>query len=117
MLFAFDIFDWIVIKNNLNGWNYDEKTMILEAYSNESISAISSILEREDWQFLWHRFIWLPWSIWGAVVWNAWCFGIEIENNFLEAEVLDLETWDIKIFSKKELVMLFQGELEKKILF
>jgi hypothetical protein len=37
MLFAFDVFSGLVIKNSLKGWSYDEKTQILEAAASESI--------------------------------------------------------------------------------
>lgn len=103
MLFAFDKFNWITIKNNLTWWYYNEKTKILESYSNELISDISMNLEKDFWQNLWHRFIWLPWSIGGAIYWNAWCFWLEIENNFIEAEVLNLESRQLSIMSKKDM--------------
>jgi UDP-N-acetylmuramate dehydrogenase len=93
ILFAFDNYEGIIIKNNLLWWNYDENTKILETNSAESIWDIAQILETDDNQNLWHRFIWLPGSIWGAVFGNAWCFGLETENNFKEAFVLDIVTW------------------------
>ena len=99
-LFAFDHYDGVIVKNNLKWWNYDEKTKILEAYSNEPISNIASVLKKEYWNEIWSRFIWLPWGIWGAVFWNAGCFWLETENNFLEAEVYNIETWQVEVFNK-----------------
>jgi len=104
MLFAFDIFDGIVIKNNLNWWNYDKETKILESYSNELISDIAESLEKDYWQELWHRFIWLPWSIGWAVYWNAGCFWLETENNFLSTTVYNMSTWKIEVLSKNEML-------------
>jgi len=60
LLFAFDIFEWIIINNCLEWWTYDNKTKILESFSNESISDIAKSLY-DNWQTLWKRFIWLPW--------------------------------------------------------
>lgn len=100
LLFAFDNFDWVVIKNCLQWWIYDEETKILETFSNEKIWDIAESLENDYWQNLWHRFIWLPWSIWWAVFGNAWCFWLETEGNFLEAEVLNLENWEVEIIDK-----------------
>ena len=57
MLFAFDIYKGVVIKNNLTGWNYDSDTQILETYSNESIWQIAESLENDYGQDIWHRFI------------------------------------------------------------
>ena len=100
MLFAFDNFDWIVIKNNLLGWTYNKETKILESYSNELISDIAESLENDYGQKLWHRFIGLPGSIGWAVYWNAGCFGLETENNFLEADTIELESGQMSTMSK-----------------
>ena len=114
MLFAFNLYDWIVIKNNLNWWTYNENTKILESYSAESIWDISQILETDDNQDLWHRFIGLPWSIWGAVYWNAWCFWLETENNFVEAFVLDKTTGETKFLSKSDMNFSYRSSILKE---
>lgn len=114
MLFAFDTFDWIVIKNNLFWWTYDTNSKILESFSNEKISDISLKLERDYWQELWHRFIWLPGSIWWAVFGNAWCFWLETENNFLEATIIDLENGQKKVLSKKEMNFSYRNSILKE---
>ncbi len=114
MLFAFDIFEWIVIKNNLNWWNYNKDLKILETYSNELISDIAESLEKDFWQKLWHRFIWLPWTIGWAVYWNAGCFGLETENNFKEAIVYNLSTWSIDILSKKDMNFSYRSSILKE---
>lgn len=113
LLFAFDIFEGIIIKNNLSWWNYNLESKILESYSSERISNIAENLEKDYWQDLWHRFIWLPWSIGWAVFWNAWCFWLETENNFLEAEVLDLETWETEIFDKQKMDFSYRNSFIK----
>jgi len=113
MLFAFDIFDWIIINNCLEWWSYNNETKILDSYSNENISDIAESLF-DNGQLLWKRFIWLPWSIWWAVFWNAWCFWLEIENNFFKAEVLELETWKIKVLDKKESWFEYRNSIYKK---
>ncbi len=114
MLFAFDIFEGIIIKNNLQWWNYDEKNKVLESYSNELISDIAESLEKDYGQNLWHRFIWLPWSIGWAVYWNAGCFGLETENNFREATVLYLSTWKIEKLSTKEMNFTYRSSILKE---
>ena len=114
LLFAFDIFDWIIIKNCLKWWEYNNETKILESYSSEDISNIAESLFNNSWQILWKRFIWLPGSIWWAVFWNAWCFWLEIENNFLEAEVLNIETWKIIVMYKKDMAFEYRNSIIKK---
>jgi len=114
LLFAFNNFDWIIIKNSLLWWNYSNKTKILESNSNELISDIAKKLFN-DGQVLWKRFIWLPWSIWWAVFWNAGCFWLEIENNFVEAEVLDIKTGTIYIFNKLQMEFEYRNSIVKKM--
>lgn len=63
MLFGFDEYSGVVIKNNLLGWDYDSKSRILESYSNDNIWEIAENLEIKHKQNLWHRFIGLPGSI------------------------------------------------------
>lgn len=117
MLFAFDVFDGIVIKNSLLWWSYDETTKILKSYGAESIWSIAESLERDYTQALWHRFIWLPWSIAWAVYWNAWCFGLETENNFISCELYDLESGKIIYLTKDDMMFSYRTsilKLEKK---
>lgn len=113
MLFAFDNYEGIIIKNNLLWWTYSDESQILESYSAESIWDIAQILEIDDNQKLWHRFIGLPGSIWGAVFGNAWCFGLEAENNFIEAFVLDILTWETKFLSKSEMKFSYRSSVLK----
>lgn len=114
VLFAFKKYDGIVIKNCLKWWIYDDVTKILESFAWDFISDIASSLMLDCWQSLWKRFIGLPWSIWWAVFWNAGCFWLEIENNFLEAEVLNLETWKIIHLNKDGVWFEYRSSIFKK---
>lgn len=114
MLFAFDVYEWIIIKNSLSWWKYDRQTKILESYSNESIRKISESLENDYGQAIWHRFIGLPGSIWGAVFGNAWCFWLEIENNFMSAQVINLESGQVSTLSKKDMQFCYRTSIIKE---
>lgn len=114
MLFAFDVYNGLVIKNSLKWWTYDSKSQILETYGSESIWEIAQSLELDYGQNLWHRFIGLPGSIAGAIYWNAGCFGLETENNFLSCEVLDLENGQIKTFEKSDMDFAYRSSRIKK---
>lgn len=113
LLFAFDLYEWVIIKNNLKWWSYDKSSQILHTYSDEWISDIAVSLEKDYNQNLWHRFIWLPWSVWGAIYGNAWCFWLETENNFLDATLYDLETWQIIILSKIDMLFEYRSSFIK----
>ncbi|MFA5917342.1 MAG: UDP-N-acetylmuramate dehydrogenase [Candidatus Gracilibacteria bacterium] len=114
LLFAFDIFNGIIIKNCLQGWDYDNDTKILTAYSSEKIWEIAKTLENDYGQNIWHRFIGLPGSIGGAVFGNAGCFGLETEGNFKEAEVLDLSTGKIEVMDKEKVKFSYRNSIFKE---
>lgn len=114
ILFAFDEYNWVIIKNNLSWYNYDENNKILEAYSNEMISYLAEIVEEKYDNKVWHRFIGLPWSVGWAVFWNAWCFWLEAENNFLSALVLDLESGQRLELSRQEMFFEYRNSKPKK---
>jgi len=134
ILFAFDIFDWLVIKlsnyehiennyvfenyiwirkNNINT-KFRYENGILELSAFENISDVAEILYRENINKKWMRFIWLPWKIAGAVVGNAGCFGLEIENTFLKAEVLNIKTWNLEILDKKAMNFSYRNSIIKQ---
>ncbi|NVP17956.1 UDP-N-acetylmuramate dehydrogenase [Candidatus Gracilibacteria bacterium] len=113
LLFAFDLYEGVIIKNNLKGWSYDKSSHILHTYSDEWISDIANSLEKDFNQDLWHRFIGLPGSIGGAIYGNAGCFGLETENNFLDATLYDLETGQIIILSKIDMLFEYRSSFIK----
>ncbi|MDD3793270.1 MAG: UDP-N-acetylmuramate dehydrogenase [Candidatus Gracilibacteria bacterium] len=113
MLFAFDLYEGVIIKNNLRGWNYDKSSQILHTFSDEWISDIATSLEKDYNQGLWHRFIGLPGSVGGAIYGNAGCFGLETENNFLDASVYDLQTGQIIILSKIDMLFNYRSSIIK----
>jgi UDP-N-acetylmuramate dehydrogenase len=86
----------------------------LEIYSSESISDISKKLELDFNVDRWHRFIWLPWSIGWAIYWNAWCFWLETENNFVEWRFFNIDTYKIVYLNKKELEFSYRNSKLKK---
>ncbi len=114
MLFAFDEYEGVVIKNSLTGWDYNKESKILKTFWSESIWMIAEKLENVYCQDLWHRFIWLPGSVAGAVYWNAGCFGLEIENNFVSCEVLDLENGQVSTLLKNDMNFKYRDSILKQ---
>ncbi len=114
LLFAHEKFEWVVVKNMLSGFDYNEEKMYLHAYSNEPIWWLAENLEKTYNNSLWHRFIWLPGTIWGAVYGNAGCFGLETESNFLRATVYDLESWVRKNMNKEEMQFNYRHSILKE---
>lgn len=114
VLFAFDIYNWVIIKNNLSGWSFDENNKTLFCYSNENIWNIAEVLETKYSIDLWHRFIWLPGSVAWAIYGNAWCFWLETECNLLEVTVLDLSNFKIKTLTKQEIFFSYRNSIFKE---
>lgn len=114
LLFAFDEYKWVVVKNSLQWWTYDTQTSLLTSYWTESIWDIAESLENDYGQDIWHRFIWLPGSIAWAIYWNAGCFWLETENNFLECEVLNLDTGELLTLKKDDMEFSYRNSIIKK---
>lgn len=114
ILFAKDFFPGIVIKNSLKGWNFDEQAKKLSIFSGEKISDIAEVLEKNFSEPIWHRFIGLPGTIAGAVVGNAGCFGLETENNFFSAKILDISTGETKILQKSDMNFWYRHSILKE---
>ncbi len=96
LLFAFEEFDWIIIKNSLKS---SENLVLVPFMGTGTVEVLSGdivilltrqLLDKEITRFA--PFLWLPGTFWGALVGNAWCFGLEIKDVFISASVLDLET-------------------------
>ena len=114
LLFSSSVFEGVVIKNSLNGWEYNREKQMLHAFSNESIWDIAESLEFDYSQPIWHRFIGLPGSIGGAVFGNAGCFGLETESNFVRITAYDMITWIRKNISKEEMWFAYRHSFLKE---
>lgn len=99
LLFAFEEFDWIIIKNSLKS---SENLVPVPFMGTGTVEVLSwdivilltrQLLDKEITRFL--PFLGLPGTFWGALVGNAGCFGLEIKDVFISASVLDLETLGI----------------------
>lgn len=118
MLFAFDYFDWIIIKNSLNKYEYDEENKQLYVQSSVNITNLSKNIS-SSWNSVWDRFVWLPWSVWWAIYWNAWCFWLEIMHNFRSVYLFDMSDNSFKTFDKNYMNFSYRSSIlkEKKCFF
>lgn len=113
-LFAFERYEGAVIHIDIRWWNYDVWSKILTCSAADKIWDIATDLETDYGQDIWHRFIGLPGSIAGAIYGNAGCFWLETESNFLDVELLNLDTWEVQIFSKEEMKFSYRNSRLKE---
>lgn len=93
ILFGFDFFDWIIIKNNLV-W-YQIVDNIIEVNSWELVSKLSKeLVENYSRQFF-LAWIGLPWTIGWAIIGNAWCFWLEMKDLFVSAKIANFDNGEI----------------------
>lgn len=100
-LFAFDVYEGLVIHNNAQWYSIQNGQWVASSW--QSIWELSQELENLHKISYWHRFLWLPGSIGGAVYGNAWCFGLEIGPYVTAIDVIDIVTGERFSISYEEL--------------
>ncbi|MDD2487572.1 MAG: UDP-N-acetylmuramate dehydrogenase [Candidatus Gracilibacteria bacterium] len=88
IFFDFDVFEGIIIKNNLKGFEIKDK--ILDVNSGESVTFLVSKLERDFGNLNLKPWCSLPGTVGGAIIGNAGCFGLEVKDIFISADIYDL---------------------------
>lgn len=114
MLFAFDMFPWVIIKNNLTWYVYNEEEKTLQVFTQQKIWDVAFDLEYKYNNSLWHRFIGLPGTIGGAVFGNAGCFGLETQSHFVKVDVLNLETGAFETLWEEEVQFAYRDSIFKQ---
>lgn len=112
IFFAFEEFNWVIIKNSLKWFNY--KDWILEVNSWENVIYLTSILEKEFWNKTLKPWRHLPGTVWWAIVGNAWCFWLEVADIFICAKIYDLENNNIFEVNKEFIDFKYRNTLFKK---
>jgi UDP-N-acetylmuramate dehydrogenase len=117
-LFAFDHYDGIIIRNRNTGWEApferDGRTYA-RIYSGEMSHFVAQKLYDSYGISTLVPWIGLPGTFGGATIGNAGCFGVEMSDIFVSAEVMDLYTGEVKNLSKSDMSYLYRDSSLKGI--
>ncbi|PJC56735.1 hypothetical protein CO024_01455, partial [Candidatus Gracilibacteria bacterium CG_4_9_14_0_2_um_filter_38_7] len=101
VVFAFDTFEGIIVRNNLKGTEWRENTV--KVSGGELISPLSLRISKAKEKSLFEKWVGLPGTVGGAVAGNAGCFGFEAKDAVLEATIFDMETGEYRTLGNKNL--------------
>lgn len=113
VVFAFESFDGIIVRNVLKGMEWGEKEVRVAA--GELISPLSLQVSKRQENSLFGKWIGLPGTVGGAVAGNAGCFGFETKNALMEATVFDAATGETRILSVNGLDFSYRHSILKDI--
>ncbi len=105
-LFAFDMFEGIIVRSRDTGWEtpFDrDGREYVRIHSGEMSHFVAQKLYDHHGISTLVPWIGLPGTFGGATVGNAGCFGVEMSDIFVESEVLDLATGEVKIWRKSDM--------------
>lgn len=105
-LFAFDTFEGIIVRNRDSGWEAPfarDWREYIRIHSWEMSHFVAQKLYDHHGISTLVPWIGLPGTFWGATIGNAWCFGVEMSDIFVSAEVLDLYTGEVKDIRKVDM--------------
>lgn len=105
-LFAFDMYEWIIIRNRYAGWEQPIQNgdhFRVRVHSGESVNFVAMKLYDHHKIATLIPWIGLPGTFGGATVGNAGCFGLEMSDIFIECEALDLATGEIVTLRKDDM--------------
>lgn len=105
-LFAFDVFEGIIVRNRDTGWEAPferDGREYMRIHSGEMSHFVAQKLYDHHGISTLIPWIGLPGTFGWATVGNAGCFGVEMSDIFVSAEVLDRETGEVKNLKRSDM--------------
>jgi UDP-N-acetylmuramate dehydrogenase len=105
-LFAFDMFEGIIVRNRDTGWEAPferDGREYIRIHSGEMSHFVAQKLYDHHWVSTLVPWIGLPGTFGGATIGNAGCFGVEMADVFVESEVLDIHTGEVNNLKKSDM--------------
>ncbi len=105
-LFAFDTYEGIMIRNRYSGYSEpygDEKKKFIWVHSGELSTNLAVKLYQSYSISTLIPWVWLPGTMWGACIGNAWCFWLEMSDLFIEWRVLDMNTSEVSLYKNTDM--------------
>jgi UDP-N-acetylmuramate dehydrogenase len=100
------MFEGIIVRSRDTGWEtpFDrDGREYVRIHSGEMSHFVAQKLYDHHGISTLVPWIGLPGTFGGATVGNAGCFGVEMSDIFVESEVLDLATGEVKIWRKSDM--------------
>lgn len=115
-LFAFDEYDGILVHNRLSGYSepYDhDGRKYIRVQSGELSTALAVKLYQGYSISTLIPWVGLPGTMGWACIGNAGCFGLEMQDLLVEAQVLDLDTGEILHYSRADMHYAYRESILK----
>ncbi len=115
-LFAFDVFPGILVRNRFTGHSepvdQDGKKYI-RVNSGEVATTFAMSLYQHHGISTLIPWVGLPGTMGGACIGNAGCFGLEMQDIFVEADVIDLETGERHVYTRENMHYAYRESILK----
>jgi UDP-N-acetylmuramate dehydrogenase len=111
ILFAFDVFEGIIVRNTLKGIEWEDNSVIVT--TGELISPLSLQVSKTLENSLFTKWVGLPGTVGGAVAGNAGCFGFEAKDTVQEVTIFDMQKGEYKVLKNVELDFSYRHSLLK----
>lgn len=115
-LFAFDMYEGIIVRNRYSGYSepFEQNgRKYIRVHSGEISTVFALALYQHYGISVLVPWVGLPGTMGGACIGNAGCFGIEMSDVFVEAEILDLETGNIVKYLHDDMHYIYRDSILK----
>jgi len=115
LLFSKNIYeDKFIVRNSMRWVEYIWDDMF-KVKSWENLTYFVNYIRKNHWKNILNPLFGLPWTVWWAVIWNAWCFWVEIWNFVKQVSYIDIDRQ--KVYSDKYLATYRSSNLKNKKIF
>lgn len=95
LLFSKNVYeDRLIVRNSVRWIEYLWDNLF-KVKSWENLTYFVSYIRKNFWINTLNPLFWLPWTVWWAVIGNAWCFGVEIWKFVKNVSYVDIDRQEV----------------------